>query len=51
MIDFLGSGYDVAKRMGILPRLEEVQYPISKITDVDTNGETVLRSITSCSDA
>ncbi|MCO8246120.1 MULTISPECIES: FAD-dependent monooxygenase [unclassified Haladaptatus] len=41
MIDFLGSGYDVAKRMGILPRLEGVQYPISEIIDVDSNGNTV----------
>lgn len=41
MIDFLGSGYDVAKRMGILPRLEAVQYPVSEIINVDSDGETV----------
>ncbi len=40
MIDFLGSGYDVAKRMGILPRLKAVEYPVSQITNVDSDGNT-----------
>jgi 2-polyprenyl-6-methoxyphenol hydroxylase-like FAD-dependent oxidoreductase len=41
MIDFLGSGYDVAKLMGLLPRLKEVHYPIPEIAYVDRSGRRV----------
>ncbi len=43
MIDFLGTGYDVAERMGLLPRLEAVDYDIPRILNVDNDGETVSR--------
>lgn len=32
MIDFFGSGYDAAERLGLLPDLERIHYPISKLT-------------------
>jgi len=40
MIDFYGSGYDVAEKMGILPalRAKSAQYPISKVEFVDRKG-------------
>jgi 2-polyprenyl-6-methoxyphenol hydroxylase-like FAD-dependent oxidoreductase len=41
MIDFLGSGYDVAELMGLIPRLEEIHYPIPEIMYVDRNGRRV----------
>jgi 2-polyprenyl-6-methoxyphenol hydroxylase-like FAD-dependent oxidoreductase len=42
MIDFYGSGYDVAERMGITSQLRKKaeQYPISKLEFVDRNGKT-----------
>lgn len=41
MIDFYGSGYDVAERMGIIEQLKikSEQYPISKLEFVDRNGK------------
>lgn len=41
MIDFLGSGYDVAELMGLLPRLKEIHYPIPEIMYVDQNGRRI----------
>jgi 2-polyprenyl-6-methoxyphenol hydroxylase-like FAD-dependent oxidoreductase len=41
MIDFLGSGYDVAERMGLLVALEAVQYDFPEIINVNRNGERV----------
>jgi 2-polyprenyl-6-methoxyphenol hydroxylase-like FAD-dependent oxidoreductase len=41
MIDFLGSGYDVAELMGLIPRLEGIHYPIPEIAFVDRNGRRV----------
>ena len=38
MIDFLGSGYDAAESMGIIPQLEKIQYPIGNIVYVDAKG-------------
>ena len=45
MIDFYGSGYDVAEKMGIIERLQikSEQYPISKLEFVDQNGKTRAR--------
>ncbi|MEP6894863.1 MAG: NAD(P)-binding protein, partial [Chloroflexota bacterium] len=41
MIDFYGSGYDVAEKMGLIEQLEKKaeQYPISKLEFVDNNGK------------
>jgi 2-polyprenyl-6-methoxyphenol hydroxylase-like FAD-dependent oxidoreductase len=38
MIDFFGSGYDVAERMGLLPALEAIHYPVPRFVFVDANG-------------
>ena len=41
MIDFYGSGFDVAERMGIIAalQLKSAQYPIAKVEFVDRNGK------------
>lgn len=39
MIDFWGLGYDAAERMGTLPRLQELGYPVQEWTYVDEAGE------------
>lgn len=39
VIDFWGLGYDVAQRMGVLDKLQEVSYPVSEVRCVDTRGE------------
>lgn len=41
MIDFLGSGYDVAELMDLIPRLKEIHYPIPEIMYVDQKGRRV----------
>jgi 2-polyprenyl-6-methoxyphenol hydroxylase-like FAD-dependent oxidoreductase len=41
MIDFLGSGYDVAELMGLIPRLKEIHYPIPEMIYVDRSGRRV----------
>jgi 2-polyprenyl-6-methoxyphenol hydroxylase-like FAD-dependent oxidoreductase len=38
VIDFWGSGYDIADRMGILPRLREVGYEVEEARFVDARG-------------
>jgi 2-polyprenyl-6-methoxyphenol hydroxylase-like FAD-dependent oxidoreductase len=38
MIDFFGAGYDVAERMGLLPDLKQIHYPIPEIVYVDRQG-------------
>ncbi len=38
MIDFFGSGYDASERMGLLPELERLHHPISRLTFVDERG-------------
>lgn len=38
LIDFWGVGYDVAERMGLLPRLHEVGYDIDELRIVDSHG-------------
>ena len=38
MIDFLGPGFDAAERMGLLPALQEVHYPIGRLVFVDAKG-------------
>ncbi len=41
MIDFLGSGYDVAERMGLLPALEDAHYDVPRVINVDQRGRQV----------
>lgn len=38
VIDFWGKGYDLAERMGLLPRLEEVGYHVKEVRFVGANG-------------
>ena len=38
MMDFFGSGYDVAERMGLLPELARVHTPIAELSYLDTTG-------------
>jgi 2-polyprenyl-6-methoxyphenol hydroxylase-like FAD-dependent oxidoreductase len=38
MIDFFGSGYDVAEKMGLLPDLEAIHYSIPRLAFVDAKG-------------
>jgi len=38
MMDFFGTGWDVAERMGLLERLRAVRYPIDNLEFVDRNG-------------
>ncbi len=38
MIDFWGPGYQVAERMGLMPRLREVGYKIDELKFVGRNG-------------
>lgn len=38
MIDFSGSGYDACERLGLLPALERVHYPISRLAFMDRQG-------------
>ena len=41
VIDFWGAGFDVAERMGLLPRLQEKGYIVNEIRVVDRNGKRV----------
>ena len=38
MIDFFGSGYDAAERIGLLPDVERIHYPIDELSFVDLHG-------------
>jgi len=38
-IDFMGAGYDVAEKMGIMPALEKADIGISKVAFVDINNK------------
>jgi 2-polyprenyl-6-methoxyphenol hydroxylase-like FAD-dependent oxidoreductase len=39
MMDFFGSGWDVAERMGLVPKLHAIHYPIDSLQFVDDRGE------------
>ena len=41
MIDFWGAGFDVAERMGLLPRLGELGYMFREVRVVDERGKRV----------
>ncbi len=38
MIDFFGPGFEAAERMGLLPRLAEIHYPIARLRFLDEHG-------------
>jgi 2-polyprenyl-6-methoxyphenol hydroxylase-like FAD-dependent oxidoreductase len=44
MMDFFGSGWDVAERMGLVPELRAIRYPIDSLQFVDDQG-TVFVSV------
>ena len=39
MMDFFGSGWDVAERMGLVPELRAIRYPIDSLQFVDGQGQ------------
>lgn len=39
MIDFFGPGYEAAKAMGVLPRLEELGYQVDEMRYIDASGK------------
>jgi 2-polyprenyl-6-methoxyphenol hydroxylase-like FAD-dependent oxidoreductase len=39
MMDFFGSGFDVAERMGLADELRAIHYPIDALQFVDSDGE------------
>jgi 2-polyprenyl-6-methoxyphenol hydroxylase-like FAD-dependent oxidoreductase len=43
MMDFFGTGWDVAERMGLVPQLRSVRYPIDALEYVDARGRPYLR--------
>jgi 2-polyprenyl-6-methoxyphenol hydroxylase-like FAD-dependent oxidoreductase len=38
MLDFMGTGYEAAEAMEVLPRLKRVAYPVDQVAYVDRNG-------------
>ncbi|HET7850601.1 MAG TPA: FAD-dependent monooxygenase [Pseudolabrys sp.] len=42
MMDFFGSGWDVAERLGLTDRLRAIRYPIDALEFVDTAGKAWL---------
>jgi len=43
MMDFFGSGWDVADRMGLIPALRAIRYPIDELEFVDAAGKPYAR--------
>jgi 2-polyprenyl-6-methoxyphenol hydroxylase-like FAD-dependent oxidoreductase len=43
MIDLFGSGYEAARRMQLMPRLEELKYEFASIRWLNTSGRTSAR--------
>jgi 2-polyprenyl-6-methoxyphenol hydroxylase-like FAD-dependent oxidoreductase len=43
MMDFFGTGWDVAERMGLTERLKAIKYPIDALAFVDDEGEPFLQ--------
>lgn len=39
IIDFWGVGYDIAEKMGILPRIRELGYQVEEVRFVDADGD------------
>lgn len=38
VVDFWGLGYDIAERMGLIPRIRELGYPVGEVRFVDGQG-------------
>ena len=38
VIDFWGIGYDIAERMGLIPRIHEMGYQVREVRFVDQTG-------------
>ena len=38
LIDFWGTGFDVAERMGLVPRLRREGYDLTEVRDVASDG-------------
>lgn len=45
MLGFVGSGYDAAERMGLIPRPEREQYLISGVTWLTDKGHDAAGSV------
>jgi 2-polyprenyl-6-methoxyphenol hydroxylase-like FAD-dependent oxidoreductase len=43
MMDFFGPGVEAAERIGLLPRLSEVAYPVTAVEYVDSSGRVTAR--------
>ncbi|WP_226829586.1 FAD-dependent oxidoreductase [Brevibacterium aurantiacum] len=41
LIDFLGTGFDVAERMDLVPRLRREGYPLAEARDVALDGHRI----------
>jgi 2-polyprenyl-6-methoxyphenol hydroxylase-like FAD-dependent oxidoreductase len=41
IVDFWGTGYDVAERMGLIPRLHELSYRLREVRFVNARGQRV----------
>jgi 2-polyprenyl-6-methoxyphenol hydroxylase-like FAD-dependent oxidoreductase len=39
MMDFFGSGFDIAERMGLADELRAIHYPIDTLQFVDSEGK------------
>ncbi len=44
VIDFGLAGYDIAEKMGLIPRLRELGYQVGELRFVDREGRTSARS-------
>jgi len=42
-MDFFGTGWDVAERMGLAGKLRAVRYPIDTLEFVDASGRPYLK--------
>ncbi len=42
MMDFFGTGWDVAERMGLTDQLREIRYPIDRMEFVDRDGTATI---------
>ena len=38
MIDFFGPGFEAAEKLGLLPQIEQIHYPIAQLSFFDGNG-------------
>jgi 2-polyprenyl-6-methoxyphenol hydroxylase-like FAD-dependent oxidoreductase len=39
MIDFFGSGFDAAEKLGLLPELRRIHYPVARLVFLDHSGK------------